>query len=53
MEARSGVAPTAVSTREVSYPAGEGSQKARIYTLVATKDAGPLPVGVHHHGGAW
>lgn len=41
----------AVATKDVSYPAGAGSQKARIYTPAGAK--GPLPVVLYIHGGGW
>jgi acetyl esterase/lipase len=41
----------AVASKDVTYPAGAGSQKARIYTPVGAK--GPLPVVLYIHGGGW
>lgn len=41
----------AVTTKDVSYPAGAGSQKARVYTPAGAK--GPLPVVLYIHGGGW
>lgn len=41
----------AVTTKDVTYPAGAGSQKARIYTPAGAK--GPLPVVLYIHGGGW
>lgn len=40
-----------VTTKDVTYPAGEGSQKARVYTPEGEK--GPLPVILYIHGGGW
>jgi acetyl esterase/lipase len=44
-------ADTTVTTKDVTYPAGAGSQKARIYTPAGA--AGPLPVVLYIHGGGW
>lgn len=41
----------AVTTKDVTYPAGVGTQKARIYTPTGAK--GPLPVVLYIHGGGW
>lgn len=41
----------AVTTKDVTYPAGMGAQKARIYTPAGAK--GPLPVVLYIHGGGW
>ena len=41
----------AVTTKDVTYPAGAGAQKARIYMPVGAK--GPLPVILYIHGGGW
>ena len=43
----------AVSAYDVMYPAGEGMQKARIYTPKAAQGSGPLPLIVYYHGGGW
>jgi acetyl esterase/lipase len=40
-----------VKTKDVSYPAGKGTQKARIYTPEGV--TGPLPVILYIHGGGW
>ena len=40
-----------VTTKDVTYPAGAGSQKARVYTPAGAK--GPLPVVLYIHGGGW
>ncbi|RYD92916.1 MAG: alpha/beta hydrolase, partial [Sphingomonadales bacterium] len=40
-----------VNTKNVTYPAGEGTQKARVYTPDGAK--GPLPVILYIHGGGW
>ena len=40
-----------VTTKNVSYPAGAGSQKARVYTPAGAKS--PLPVVLYIHGGGW
>lgn len=40
-----------VATRDVTYPAGQGTQKARIYTPEGAQ--GPLPVVLYIHGGGW
>lgn len=44
-------AKPAVTTKDVSYTAGEGTQKARIYT--PANATGPLPVVLYIHGGGW
>jgi acetyl esterase len=44
-------ADTSVTTKDVTYPTGAGSQKARIYTPAGA--AGPLPVVLYIHGGGW
>ena len=41
----------AVTTKDVTYPAGSGTQKARIYMPDGAK--GPLPVVLYIHGGGW
>jgi acetyl esterase/lipase len=41
----------AVTTQDVTYPAGAGTQKARIYKPAGA--AGPLPVVLYIHGGGW
>lgn len=41
----------AVSTKDVTYPAGAGVQKARVYTPAGA--TGPLPVILYIHGGGW
>lgn len=41
----------AVTSRDVMYPAGAGTQKARIYMPTGAK--GPLPVVLYIHGGGW
>lgn len=41
----------AVTTKDVTYPAGVGTQKARIYMPAGAK--GPLPVVLYIHGGGW
>lgn len=47
-----GLAPSsAVATSDVTYPAGEGTQEARIYTPVGAN--GSLPVVLYIHGGGW
>ncbi|MEQ1783210.1 MAG: alpha/beta hydrolase [Hyphomonadaceae bacterium] len=43
--------PITVTTKDVTYPAGKGTQKARIYTPADAK--GPLPVVLYIHGGGW
>ncbi|MBK8838407.1 MAG: hypothetical protein IPO30_06825 [Hyphomonadaceae bacterium] len=40
-----------VTIKDVSYPAGAGTQKARVYTPEGA--AGPLPVILYIHGGGW
>jgi len=40
-----------VTTKDVTYPAGAGTQKARVYTPEGAK--GPLPVILYIHGGGW
>ncbi len=46
------VAPAAgVATRDMTYPAGAGSQPIRIYTPEGA--SGPLPVVVYYHGGGF
>jgi acetyl esterase/lipase len=42
---------TSVTTKDVIYPAGAGTQKARIYTPMGAK--GPLPIVLYIHGGGW
>jgi acetyl esterase/lipase len=42
--------PTVI-TKDITYPAGAGMQKARIYTPTGAK--GPLPVVLYIHGGGW
>lgn len=51
MEEKGIVPSSAVTTRDVTYPAGAGTQKARIYSPVDAK--GPLPVVLYIHGGGW
>ena len=41
----------AVTTKDVTYPAGKGMQNARIYMPAGAK--GPLPVVLYIHGGGW
>ena len=41
----------AVTTKNVTYPAGAGMQKARVYVPTGVK--GPLPVVLYIHGGGW
>ena len=41
----------AVTTKDITYPAGAGTQKARIYMPAGAK--GPLPVVLYIHGGGW
>lgn len=41
----------AVKTKDVTYPAGAGLQKARIYMPAGAK--APLPVILYIHGGGW
>ena len=41
----------AVTTKDVTYPAGMGTQRARIYTPAGAK--GKLPVVLYIHGGGW
>ena len=41
----------AVTTKNVTYPAGVGTQKARVYMPAGAK--GPLPVVLYIHGGGW
>lgn len=41
----------ALTVKNVTYPAGAGVQKARIYTPANAK--GPLPVILYIHGGGW
>jgi acetyl esterase/lipase len=41
----------AVTTQDTTYPAGQGTQKARIYKPAGAK--GPLPVVLYIHGGGW
>jgi acetyl esterase/lipase len=41
----------AVTTKDVTYPAGAGTQNARIYMPAGAK--GPLPVILYIHGGGW
>ena len=43
----------AVATKDISYPAGEGTQKARVYMPVHAKKGKALPVIVYYHGGGW
>lgn len=46
------VAPDpALTVKNVTFPAGAGVQKARIYTPAGAK--GPLPVILYIHGGGW
>lgn len=40
-----------VTSKDVTYPAGSGTQKARIYTPAGAK--GKLPVVLYIHGGGW
>ena len=40
-----------VTTKDVTYPAGAGTQKARVYTPAGA--SGPLPVILYIHGGGW
>ena len=40
-----------VTTKDVTYPAGAGTQKARVYMPAGAK--GPLPVILYIHGGGW
>ncbi len=44
-------ADPAVTTKDITYPAGAGIQKARVYIPAAAK--GPLPVVLYIHGGGW
>nr|QQZ50111.1 alpha/beta hydrolase fold domain-containing protein [Phenylobacterium glaciei] len=44
-------ADPAVTTKDVTYPAGAGLQKARVYRPTGAK--GPLPVVLYIHGGGW
>lgn len=44
-------ADTSVTTKEVSYPAGVGSQKARVY--IPSGVAANAPVVLYIHGGGW
>lgn len=45
-------APTpAVIAKDVTYPAGKGTQKARVYT--PANASGALPVVLYIHGGGW
>ncbi len=44
-------AKSTVTTKDVTYPAGSGTQKARIYTPAGA--TGPLPVVLYIHGGGW
>lgn len=41
----------AVTTQDVTYPAGLGAQKARVYRPAGA--TGPLPVVLYIHGGGW
>ena len=50
--AQKGLTPDmTVTTQDVTYPAGAGSQKARIYTPPGA--TGALPVVLYIHGGGW
>ncbi len=40
-----------ITTQDVTYPAGAGTQKARIYKPAGA--TGPLPVILYIHGGGW
>jgi acetyl esterase/lipase len=40
-----------ITTKDMTYPAGKGSEKARVYTPDGEK--GPLPVILYIHGGGW
>lgn len=42
---------TAVTTRDIRYPAGAGEQKARIYTPAGAQPG--LPIVLYIHGGGW
>ena len=44
-------ADPAVTTKNLTYPAGAGMQKARVYVPTGVK--GPLPVVLYIHGGGW
>lgn len=51
---RRSVAPDpAVATRELTYPAGQGVQRARLYMPAAAQRGRPMPVIVYYHGGGW
>ena len=41
-----------VATKDITYPAGKGEQKARIYSPEKKSDE-PLPVIVYYHGGGF
>lgn len=45
------VVKSAVTTKDVTYPTGGATQKARIYTPAGAK--APLPVVLYIHGGGW
>ena len=45
------VAKSTVTTKDVTYPTGGATQKARIYTPAGAK--GPLPIVLYIHGGGW
>ena len=44
-------ATSTVTTKDVTYPAGVGTQKARIYMPANASE--PLPVVLYIHGGGW
>ncbi len=44
-------ADPAITTKNLTYPAGAGMQKARVYMPTGAK--GPLPVVLYIHGGGW
>lgn len=42
-----------VSTRDMTYPAGKGTQPVRIFTPEGEAPDGGWPVVVYYHGGGW